>query len=74
MCNLNLGTLSRVCKEKRYISHLALDQALSTTQSIETFLCAINKLIDLRFDLVCEIRFISANGSLVNQKEYLQCK
>jgi hypothetical protein len=57
---------SHVVQDKRRIAHLVLNQALSTIQSVETFLCTVDKFIDLRLDLIRKISFISVYCALVD--------
>lgn len=54
------------CAGQEAIAHFVLNQALSTIQSVETFLCTVNKFIDLRLDLICKISFISVHCALVD--------
>ena len=52
-------------------TNLALDQTLLATEGFQTFLCTFDELVDLWFDLICEVCFVSTHGAFVYEEEYL---
>lgn len=52
-------------------TNLALDQSLLAAERFQAFLCTLDELVYLRFDLICEVCFVSTHGAFVYEEEDL---